>query len=188
MEVEIQEKLRQRQDEKEKEERQRQDEKEKEERQRQDKKEERQRQEEENQRQFERQKKEKERKIELEKFDRECRLRESELQMRFKEAEINNHKKDSIESHSDMRDTARKFMPELRPDQDIIGFMKVFERTARDLNWKKEHWVIYLRPLLTGPAMQAYSNMEDEASRSYENVKHEILKKYSVSRGVQKPF
>ena len=52
-------------------------------------------------------------------------------------------------------------------DTDIEHFLTGFERVARAYKWSEDMWVLKLIPLLTGRAMAAYSNMEQEMARDY---------------------
>ena len=52
---------------------------------------------------------------------------------------------------------------------------------ARAYKWSEDMWVLKLIPLLTGRAMTAYANMDQEMARDYEEVKQAILHRFDIN-------
>ena len=66
-------------------------------------------------------------------------------------------------------------------DTDIEHFLTGFERVATAYKWPEELWVLKLVPLLTGRALAAYANMDQDAAASYRNVKKAILRRFDIN-------
>ena len=66
-------------------------------------------------------------------------------------------------------------------DTDIEHVLTGFERVATAYRWPDELWVLKLAPLLTGRALAAYANMDQEEAKSYKNVKKAILRRFDIN-------
>ena len=66
-------------------------------------------------------------------------------------------------------------------DTDIENFLTGFETVARAYKWSEDMWVLKLIPLLTGRAMAANTNMDQEMAKDYEEVKQAILHRFDIN-------
>ena len=62
-------------------------------------------------------------------------------------------------------------MPELpmfdEVNDNIVDFLKRFERFAKSHNWNTSNYAVYLSALLTGKALKVYSRLEDSEATDY---------------------
>uniref|UniRef100_A0A1X7UPP9 Uncharacterized protein n=1 Tax=Amphimedon queenslandica TaxID=400682 RepID=A0A1X7UPP9_AMPQE len=64
--------------------------------------------------------------------------------------------------------------------RELMGVLVGFERVATAYKWPDEMWKLV--PLLTGRALAAYANMDQEAAKDYGNVKKAILRRFDINK------
>ena len=72
-------------------------------------------------------------------------------------------------------------MPAYQKDEDIENYLLRFERMARTWAWPEQEWACRLVPLLTGKALEAYTEMDKERSNENDLLKEAILDKFDIS-------
>ena len=72
---------------------------------------------------------------------------------------------------------------------EVDSYLERFERYATANKWEKANWVVYLSPLLTGKALEAYISLPTTSISDYEEVKKAILLRYMLTEeGYRKKF
>jgi hypothetical protein len=61
---------------------------------------------------------------------------------------------------------------------DMDAYIERFERVAVQQKWEKPEWVFRLSTILTGKALEVYSQMKGSEAGDYDKVKAELLKRY----------
>ena len=61
---------------------------------------------------------------------------------------------------------------------DTDAYIERFERVAIQQKWEKPEWLFRLSTILTGKALEVYSQMKATDAKDYEKVKAELLKRY----------
>ena len=64
---------------------------------------------------------------------------------------------------------------------DLVSYLKRFERLAISNGWERYEWVTALRALLTGKALDVYSRLPDDTALGYEKVKEALLIRYQLT-------
>lgn len=64
---------------------------------------------------------------------------------------------------------------------DIDSYIERFERFATTHQWKPEQRAVFLSPLLTGKALQAYVALTPTDAQDYEIVKRAVLERYMLT-------
>ena len=64
---------------------------------------------------------------------------------------------------------------------DLDAYLQRFERFAETAKWKKDGWASKLSALLSGPALEVYSHLSEEAAKDYDKVKIALMKRYDVT-------
>ncbi|KAG1656271.1 hypothetical protein GQR58_024052 [Nymphon striatum] len=105
----------------------------------------------------------------------ELELKEKELELREREALL---PKEPLPS-SPYFDIAKHIRLVPRFDEKHIdNFFLHFEKIAKDVGWKPEHYTLLIQSVLTGKAAAAYLALPVESSSNYIEVKEAILKAY----------
>ncbi|XP_041109255.1 uncharacterized protein LOC121317413 [Polyodon spathula] len=78
-----------------------------------------------------------------------------------------------------------QMLSKMTPDDDIEGYLRVFEQTAECEKWAPAEWTITLAPFLCGEAQKAYVDLNREAACNYQKLKAEILARLGVTTVVQ---
>lgn len=72
-------------------------------------------------------------------------------------------------------------MPAYQQGEDIENYLLRFESMARTWQWPKEESPCRLIPLLTGKALEAYTAMDEDRSKRYEDLREALLAKFDIS-------
>ena len=64
---------------------------------------------------------------------------------------------------------------------DLDTYLQRFERFAETAKWKKDGWASMLSALLSGPALEMYSRLSEEAAKDYDKVKIALMKRYDLT-------
>jgi hypothetical protein len=70
-------------------------------------------------------------------------------------------------------------MATFKEDYKIELYLEHFERWCITNNIEQSNWAVYLQPLLTGRAREAFLRLPVEDSKSYERIKEAIFKRYN---------
>ena len=80
---------------------------------------------------------------------------------------------------------AKAKLPKLPPFQDgkddLNSYLQRFERFARTSGWVKDQWAPALSTLLSGKALEVYSQMSVAAATDYRQLREAILKRYDLT-------
>ncbi|KAI5610080.1 hypothetical protein C0J50_5433 [Silurus asotus] len=72
-------------------------------------------------------------------------------------------------------------LPSFQHGEDIENYLHRFEWLARTWKWPEDEWSYQLVPLLTGQALEAYLEMDEDQAVVYSELKKALLKKFNVS-------
>ena len=65
-------------------------------------------------------------------------------------------------------------------ESDVDKYFSQFEKIAENLDWPKEFWTTLLQSVLTGKAMDIYTELSTKQAADYDFVKEAILKRYEL--------
>ena len=88
-------------------------------------------------------------------------------------------------SHQNISDRFRvescyKSLP-LFEEKDIENFFRLFERKARELEWPRDKWHLIAQNAFKGKALEAFSVLDDEQARDYDQIKQAVLRAYEIT-------
>ena len=143
------------------------------------------------QREFEREEKEREER-EREK-EREERERQSQREFELRRIQITAEVDQTTRGDCGTENKGLSKMPKLPPFDDskdaIDKYLLRFERIAKVNKWPEEIWASSLSTLLGGKALDAYSRLSEQESKSYSILKESLLKCYKLTdEGFRKKF
>ena len=67
-------------------------------------------------------------------------------------------------------------------EDDIVAFMKRFERFTVSQSWPENEWAVSLSPLLTGQGLQVYSSMPATEADNFKGLQKSAFKAFSAYR------
>ena len=72
---------------------------------------------------------------------------------------------------------------------DLDAYLQRFERFAATAKWEKTGWASKLSALLSGHALEVYSQLSEEAAQDYDRVKLALMKRYDLTEdGYRRKF
>ena len=80
---------------------------------------------------------------------------------------------------------AKAKLPKLPPFQngkdDLHSYLQQFEQFARTSDWVKDQWAPALSTLLSGKALEVYSQMPDAAATDYRQLREAIFRRHDLT-------
>lgn len=116
------------------------------------------------------------RKMELE-AEMQMKKMELDAQIRIKELEI----QQVVKSKSEEFDYVKhiRLVPHFN-ETECERFFEHFEKTAKQCQWPKKYWPLFVQSALVGKAQTAYASLDEQASNNYEKVKQAVLNAYEL--------
>lgn len=140
-----------------------------------------------------------------------ARIREIEYEHRIKELEEKEKEREYLKQEKEKERTHQIQLEQLRENRvstgnvmetpkpklpifneqvdDVDAYLDRFERYASANKWERDNWGVYLSPLLTGKALEAYISLPTTQVNDYDEVKKVILLRYMLTEeGYRKKF
>jgi len=123
----------------------------------------------------------------------EVKLAEKTIEKRSSEAGSDSDGDASVAGSTNTAFTRHRSGPKLphfdEGKDNIDSYLRRFERYATLQSWPLTEWALYLSALLKGKALEVYSRLTEEDSRSYIKLKAALLRKYELTaEGFRKQF
>ena len=116
------------------------------------------------------------RKMEL---DAELQMKRMELdaQIRLKELEIQHAARAKSEEFDYVKHI--RLVPHFS-ETECEKFFEHFEKTAKQCEWPKKYWSLFVQSVLVGKAQAAYASLDEQDSNNYAKVKQAVLNAYEL--------
>ena len=130
---------------------------------------------------------EKEKEIELAKLTKEKELEVLEKQIALEKIKKENEGSSKSEDRKSKTDDNRHSLKSPKLPHFVDGkdnmdaYLERFERFAKNREWPKDSWAIYLGALLQGKALDVYSRLSSKQADNYDDLKQALLKRFQMS-------
>ncbi|KAK3754206.1 hypothetical protein QZH41_003308 [Actinostola sp. cb2023] len=117
------------------------------------------------------------------KQEREARKEEEERQLKLLSLQLEMKKLDvqQVQPQTKFKKATLMKMRDMRENEDIDDFFRVFEMTAKSQFIPKEEWIGSLIPRLSEKAKSVYLEIKDPDAQDYERSKLAILASYQLT-------